>query len=105
MLHNYYIEHNYYGTLHTLQKNGQIISWKSIEHLYLKETSTSTPGVRLCHKLTKEHVWLTSFSRMRVYLAAQVCHHIVYPLYYACITHCIHTGYERKCCMCLRNAR
>ena len=26
----------------------------------------------MCHKLTKDHVWLTSFTRMRVYLAAQV---------------------------------
>lgn len=54
------------------QKNGQDISWKSIEHLFLLETSTSTPGVRMCHKLTRDHVWLTSFTRMRVYLAAQV---------------------------------
>ena len=36
------------------------------------ESSTTTPGVRLCHKLTKDHVWLTSFTRMRVNLAAQV---------------------------------
>lgn len=36
------------------------------------ETSTTTTGIRLCHKLTRDHVWLTSFSRMRVYLAAQV---------------------------------
>ena len=36
------------------------------------ETTTSTPGVRMCHKLTRDHVWLTSFTRMRVYLAAQV---------------------------------
>ena len=26
----------------------------------------------MCHKLTRDHVWLTSFTRMRVYLAAQV---------------------------------
>ena len=36
------------------------------------ETTTSTPGVWMCHKLTRDHVWLTSFTRMRVYLAAQV---------------------------------
>ena len=35
------------------------------------ETSTTTPGVRMCHKLTRDHVWLTSFTKMRVYLAAQ----------------------------------
>ena len=55
-----------------LQKGGQYISWKSIESLYLTESATSTPGVRLCHKLTKDHVWLTSYTRMRVNLAAQV---------------------------------
>ena len=55
-----------------IQKKGQEISWKWIESLYLKETSTMTPGVRLCFKLTRDHVWLNSFTRMRVYLAAQV---------------------------------
>ena len=55
-----------------LQKNGQKITWKWIEHLYLKENTTDTPGVRLYHKLTRDHVWLNSFTRMRVYLAAQV---------------------------------
>ncbi len=54
------------------QKKGQVVSWKSIESLYLTETSTSTMGVRLCHKLTRDHIWLTSYNRMRVYLAAQV---------------------------------
>ena len=55
-----------------VQKSGQAISWKWIESFYLAETSSTTPGVRLCHKLTRDHVWLNSFSRMRVYLAAQV---------------------------------
>lgn len=54
------------------QKNGQDISWKWIEHLFLSENTTDTPGVRMCHKLTRDHVWLNSFTRMRVYLAAQV---------------------------------
>ena len=44
----------------------------SIESLYLTETSTRTMSVRLCHKVTRDHIWLTSYSRMRVYLAAQV---------------------------------
>ena len=55
-----------------VQKHGEQISWKTIESLYLSETTTSTMGVRLCHKLTRDHVWLTSHNRMRVYLAAQV---------------------------------
>ncbi len=47
--------------------HGELIGWKTIESLYLSETTTSTMGVRLCHK---HHVWLTSHNRMRVYLAA-----------------------------------
>jgi len=70
------IRHNTFVTfihrVHNLQKNGQYISWKWIEHLYLTETSTECPGIRLCHKLTRDHVWLTSYTRMRVHLAAQV---------------------------------
>lgn len=57
------------------QKNGQTITWKWIEHLFLLESSTDAPGVRLACKLTRDHVWLTSFTRMRVYLAAQVSIH------------------------------
>ena len=56
----------------SLQKQGEEISWKWIESLYLGETSTETPGVRLGFKLTRDHVWLNSFTRMRVYLATQV---------------------------------
>ena len=29
---------------------------------------------RMCHKVTKDHVWLTSFTRMWVHLAAQIGH-------------------------------
>ena len=60
----------------SLQKGGQNISWKWIENLYLSETTTTTPGVRICHKLTRDHIWLNSFTRMRVYLAAQVSYKI-----------------------------
>ena len=34
--------------------------------------------INLCHKLSRDHVWLTSYTRMRVYLAAQVCLNYVY---------------------------
>ena len=54
------------------QKNGHTISWKHIEALYLLEADTKTPGVRLCHKLKRDHVWLNSYSKMKVNLAAQV---------------------------------
>ena len=63
------------------KKKGQTISWKWIERLYLMESSTETPGVRLCHKLTRDHVWLTSFTRMRVNLAAQVRLHLAFTMY------------------------
>ena len=36
------------------------------------EMNSITPGVRLCHKLTKYHVWLTPYAKMKVNLAAQV---------------------------------
>jgi len=49
-----------------------VISWKAIESLYLSETSTNCPGVRLCPKLTRDHVLLNSYTRMCVNLAAQV---------------------------------
>ena len=35
--------------------------------------ATSTPGLSLVPKLTYEHIKLTSFSKMRVDLAVQVC--------------------------------
>jgi len=36
------------------------------------ETQTITPGVLLCPKLTRDHIWLTSYGKMKVKLAAQV---------------------------------
>ena len=65
------VHHTHYVIIFTLQKNGQDISWKHVENLYLTETNT-IGGVRLCPKLTKEHLWLSSYSKMRVYLAAQI---------------------------------
>ena len=63
-----------HSTLHTnlIQKKGSFISWKHIEALYLLEADTKTPGVRLCHKLKRDHVWLTSYSKMKANLTAQV---------------------------------
>ena len=37
------------------------------------EQVTETPGLSLMPKIKYEHVHLTSFSKMRVDLAAQVC--------------------------------
>ena len=54
--------------INILQKNGQPISWKFIEDLYLK--STQSGGLSTQHKLKYEHIHLTSYSKMN--LAAQV---------------------------------
>ena len=34
------------------------------------ENNSLHPGIKLCHKLTNQHIWLTSFAKMRVCLAA-----------------------------------
>ena len=59
-------------SFYSYRKVVSTLGWKSIESLYPTESATSTPGVRLCLKLTEDHVWLTSYIRMRVNLAAQV---------------------------------
>ena len=52
---------------------GQEISWQHICQLYGRNLgSTNHCGVSMVHKLTLEHINLTSFSKMRVDLAAQV---------------------------------
>lgn len=54
--------------------NGSEIRWKYILDLYLRNTGqiTETPGLSLVPKIKYEHVHLTSFSKMRVDLAAEV---------------------------------
>lgn len=54
--------------------NGSSIDWNFVVQLYKRNTGaqTSTPGLSLVPKLKYEHVYLTSFSKMRVDLAAQV---------------------------------
>lgn len=39
---------------------------------FVSEKITAAPGVSLVPKLKYEHIYLTSFSKMRVDLAAQV---------------------------------
>ena len=55
--------------------NGQYIEWKQIWDLYekLSEMAIHSRGLSIAPKLKLEHVKLTSYSRMRVDLAAQVC--------------------------------
>ena len=59
----------------------RFVSWKHLQDLYRKSCETSDPaGFKLVSKLKIEHVEMTSFSRMRVDLAAQVCSLIFIPV-------------------------
>lgn len=53
-----------------MQFRGKAISWKYIIQLY--EIATKCTGFTTLPKLKFEHVHLSSFSKMRVDLAAQV---------------------------------
>lgn len=57
-----------------MQNNGKPISWKHLESLYTGGSGASkeAPGLSIMLKLKYEHVFLTSFSKMPVDLAAQV---------------------------------
>ena len=56
------------------QNNRKWIEWRHIKELYEKITSTAiaSHGISLVPKLKQEHINLTSYSCMRVDLAAQV---------------------------------
>ena len=60
--------------MHIIQNDGKIISWDHIEKLYSLDSGSKkdTAGLYLVPKLKYEHVFLSSFSKMRVDLAAQV---------------------------------
>lgn len=62
-------EHSHYVITY-MQCNGKEISWTHLMTLY--ERNRSDSGLVLCPKLKFEHLNLTSFSKMRVDLAAQV---------------------------------
>ena len=51
-----------------------------MEALYLLESETNVPGVRLCPKLRRDHIWLAPYSKMKVNLAAQVRHTHTYNI-------------------------
>ena len=56
-----------------LQINGKLVTWKHIKELYARCRATADrSGLSLLPKLKLEHVELTSYSRMRVDLAAEV---------------------------------
>ena len=53
------------------QNNSKYIKWDQLKKLYEVDTSKGV-GMRIVPKLKFEHINLTSFSKMRVDLAAQV---------------------------------
>ena len=53
------------------QCNGKSISWHHISALYEEDRQPGV-GLTLLPKLKYEHIRLTSFSKMRIDLAAQV---------------------------------
>ena len=56
------------------QCNGKEIKWEHLAALYKRDSGAvkEAPGLSLVPKLKWEHIHLTSFSKMRVDLAAQV---------------------------------
>ena len=54
------------------QCDGKEISWSHLMELYKTNRARDNPGLALLPKLKYEHVYLTSYSKMRVDLAAQV---------------------------------
>ena len=55
----------------SVQCSGEEISWRHVVDLYYRDTAKPA-GLRQVPKLKYEHINLTSFSKMRVDLAAQV---------------------------------
>jgi len=57
-----------------MQINGKHISWQHLRALYQAKLSQGdrSNGTYLLKKLTREHIELNSYSRMRVNLAAEV---------------------------------
>ena len=53
------------------QRNGKFISWQHLIDLYERDRGKGT-GLAIIPKLKYEHLHLSSFSKMRVDLAAQV---------------------------------
>jgi len=81
MLTLYVYVHNFihicactYVLLTFLQCNGKEIKWEHLAALYERDRGAvrEAPGLSLVPKLKWEHIHLTSFSKMRVDLAAQV---------------------------------
>ena len=57
--------------------NGQDISWQHLVRLFERHCTMkhAAPGLSILPRLRYEHLHLTSYSKMRVDLAAQVRHY------------------------------
>ncbi len=85
------------------QCKGKDILWSQLKLLYMKNRSQETPGLALIPKLKYEHVELSSFSKMRVDLAAQVSElmvmlqmykHMYVKIPCLCVCVCVYTYYN-----------
>ena len=56
------------------QINGHYISWQHLVDLYNlgKGSCREAPGLNMLHKLKKEHITLTSYSKMKVNLSGKI---------------------------------
>ena len=66
-----------------LQVNGKDIRWHHLVDLYKAkmDMGTRSEGLYLLKKLKLDHIQLTSYSKMKVNLAAQVIHAFLFMQY------------------------
>ena len=78
-----------------MQRKGNSIEWKHLFRLYYSDAGADRvcPGLRMATKLKREHLYLTSFSKMRVDLAAQVCN-LYFTIYIISNMQNMHVGPE-----------
>ena len=74
IIHSYvYMYISYTPCINFCFNNGKEIGWSHLVNLYhMNRPKTDTPGLAMVPKLRYEHIYLTSYSKMRVDLAAQV---------------------------------
>ena len=63
--------------------NGSAVDWKFVMlYKQIAGMCTDTPGLSIVPKIKYEHIYPTSFSKMRIDLAAQVSHYEHLQLFY-----------------------
>ncbi len=70
-----------------------ILLWDHLRYLY--ENSQAASGLYIGHRLTREHVNLTSFSKMKVNLATQVLKNKLIHNYYCFTRVYIYLGFKQ----------